>query len=307
MSIANSTQHSFSLVPEVTYGTTPANPAFKKKGITATSLALAKGTVESETIRPDRQVEDVRHTTRQVGGDLKFELTADGFHDILEALLCGTWTGDVLKGGTTRRSFTVLRQFGELAQADKPFQRAVGVEFNTLELSIKPEELVSCSCGLIGQNMFLEETAPAGSVFTNPTTKKPFDAFSGAIELDGTALAVATEIQLTVENGMDPRFVIGSDTMLQPKIGRFRVTGTISAHFQNAAVLEKFFNEVETALSFTLTDAEGYGYEFTLPRIKLNGGQPDVEGEADIVLSIPFQAIYDATEGTALKVQRFVP
>lgn len=299
---SNSSQHTFAIVPEVVFGTTPANPAFKKKGITGTSLALAKGTVESETIRPDRQVADFRHTTRQVGGELNFELNADGFHDLFEALLCGTWASvggkQTLTSGVTRRSFSVLRKFGDQLQADSPFHRYTGVCVNTLKLTVKPDELVKCSLGLFGQNVVLEETAPAGIAWTEPSAKKAFDAFTASLNLAGSELATATELSLSVENGMDTRFVIGDDKTLEPKIGKCRVSGSVTVHFANKTILAKFFAAEEVELSFQLLDADGNGYTVTLPRVLLNGGQPDVEGDADILLTIPFQAMANADNVT---------
>ncbi len=98
---SNSVQHEFSIVPEDTYGTVPTNPSLLKKKITGIFFALSKGTIESETINPNRQVEDVRPGNRQAGGDVSFELHYGGLDDILEALMCGTWTPRATVTATT--------------------------------------------------------------------------------------------------------------------------------------------------------------------------------------------------------------
>lgn len=300
--LANSSQHAIAIVPETSYGVTPANPQFKRKAITGTTLGMSKGTVEDETIRPDRQVVDVRHTTRQVGGDISANLNYDGFEDILEALLCGTWTDNVLVPGVTRRSFSVLRQFTELSGGAKPFHLAKGVEFNTLALTLSPEALVKAVFGCIGQNIIPGETAPAGATFADASAKKAFDAFAGSFS--APAGVNLTELSLTIENGLDPRFVVFDDKTLQPKIGKTRVTGSMSIHFETSEMLEKFYNAEELALNFDIVDSEGNTLDFSLPRILLNGGQPDVEGENDIILTVPFQALYDAGEACSIKITR---
>lgn len=305
--ISNSSQHAISIVPETVYGTTPATPAFKRKGITGTTLAMAKGTVESGTIRPDRQVDDYRHTTRQVGGDINFELNALGFHDILEAVLCSTWADvagkQTLKAGSTRHSFSVLRHFTDQSGGDKAFHLFKGVEFNTFKLTLKPEDLVKCSVGVIGQDLVLSTAAPTGSTYTEASAARAFDAFTGSILLGGVAMATATELALTIENGMDPRFVVGDDKSIRPKIGKFRVTGSVTVHFENATLLEQFYNAEELTMSFELLDDAGNGYTFSLGRILLNGGQPDVEGDADIMLTVPFQAMVDE-DGATLVIEQ---
>lgn len=92
---ANSAQHTLAFVPEVTYGTTPASPAFAYCPIKGTTLALTKGTFESETIRADRQLADVRPGNRQVGGEINFELAYGNYDTLLAAVLCGTWSARV--------------------------------------------------------------------------------------------------------------------------------------------------------------------------------------------------------------------
>ena len=108
--IANGAQHSLAYVAETTYGTTPSSPSFTPLSHTGTSLAITKDGIESEKLRGDRQVEDFRHGNKSVSGDVNAELEYEAFDDILEAVMCGTWTTDVLKTGPTRRSFTIERK-----------------------------------------------------------------------------------------------------------------------------------------------------------------------------------------------------
>lgn len=304
--MSNSAQHQLALVAEATYGTTPANPAMLRKLITACSLALTKGKIESNVIRPDRQVQDVRHGNRQIGGDIAVELTYDGVASLLEAVLCGTWTANVLVPGVTRRSFSVLRHFTDLVAPAKPYHLFKGVEFNTLGLSITPEALVTATFGCIGREVSYSDTEPAGTVYTAASTKKPFDSFTGSLLVDGIPMGDVSEITLNVENGMEPRFQVFDDRTSKPKAGKVRVTGQLTAYFASSDLLVAFNGGVKKALQFTLTDLEGNDFLFELPSIMLDGGQVDVEGENDITIPIPFSAIYEdgAPTPNALKITR---
>lgn len=115
MTFANGAQHSLHFIAETTYGTTPSTPTFTPIPHTGTTLAVSKDAVESEKLRGDRQVEDFRHGNKTVNGDITCELEYEAFDDLLEAVCCGTWSSDVLKAGTTRRSFSIQRKFGDLA------------------------------------------------------------------------------------------------------------------------------------------------------------------------------------------------
>jgi len=298
-------------VAEASYGVTPAAPAFKPIRHTGTTLALSKESLQSEEIRDDRQIADFRHGARQTGGDINLELSYGSFDDLLEAVLLGTWEVDGggsgidrLKAGVLRRSFTVERFFGDILTADRPYHRFTGVEFNTLGLAINANAMITGTMGVIGKGFATDTAIISGATYGAPTTTSPLDSFTGVLEEAGVLIAVITEIQLNVENGLEARFVVGSKDTIRPSIGRSNVSGTITAYFEDSLLLDKFVNETESSIKLELPDAQGNKYTITLPRIKYNGGQPDVEGEGPITLSMPFQALLDSTTATNIIIDR---
>lgn len=309
--MANGSRHAMRQVLEAVYGTTPATPAFSTIRSTGTTLGLSKETLQSEEIRDDRQIADYRHGTFQIGGDINFELSYGSFDTILEALLMGTWEVDTpsagidrLKAGTTRRSFTIERFFGDILTADKPYHRFTGVEYNTLSLAVSANAMVTGTLGVVGQNMLLDTVEIAGATYPPVSTTSPLDSFTGEITEGGTVIAVVTEVQLNLENGLEPRFVVGSKQTIRPSVGRSNCSGQVTAYFENSLLLEKFINETTSSMVFELPDGAGNKYTVTLPRIKYNGGQPDVEGEGPIVLTMPFQALYDSVTQTNIMIDR---
>lgn len=309
--MANGSRHSMRYVAETVYGQTPATPAFKMIRHTGTTLGLSKESLQSEELRDDRQIADFRHGAYQVGGDVNIELSYGSFDELLEAVLLGTWVVDSpaagtdrLKAGVTRRSFTVERFFGDILTADKPYHRFTGVELNTLSLAINANAMITGSFGVLGQNMVTATTAIAGAAYAPATTTSPLDSFTGTLNEAGTPIAVITEISLSIENGLEARYVVGSKQSIRPSIGRSNVTGQVTAYFENSALLDKFINETESSIVFTLPDGAGNELTFTLPRIKYTGGQPDVDGEGPITLAMPFQALLDDTTGTNIMIDR---
>ena len=210
----------------------------------------------------------------------------------------------ILKAGTVRRSFTVERFFGDILTVDKPYHRFTGVEFNTLALAISANAMITGTLGVLGQNMTTDTVIVPGATYAAPTTTSPLDSFTGTLNEAGTPIAVITEIQLNVENGLEARFVVGSKASIRPSIGRSNCSGQITAYFENSLLLDKFINETESSIVFELPDGAGNKYVVTLPRIKYNGGQPDVKGEGPITLSMPFQALLDATTQTNIQIER---
>lgn len=300
MAIASGSRHSMGFVAESAFGVTPATPVFKNLRHTGTSLALTKEAIQSAELRSDRQISDYRGGNRSVAGDISAELSFGTFDDLIEAALCGSWSADVLKAGVERRSFTIERHFADIGER----HRYTGCEINTLALSVAPNAVVTATFGILGSDYSIGTSPLTGATYEPATTTSPFDSFTGTIKEGGQDIAVVTSLELSLENGMEAMFVVGSNKTLEPSIGRSNLTGTLTAYFESKALLEKFINEDDSSLEFSLVDLDGNSYVFTLPRIRYTGGQPDVSGEGAITLSMPFQALLDPVSGTNIEIER---
>ena len=302
MAIANGAQHSLHYIAESTYGTTPATPTWTPLPHTGTTLALSKDGIESEKLRGDRQVEDFRHGNKSIGGDVTSEMEYGAFDDILEAVMCGTWATNVLKSGTTRRSFTLERKFADL---DTPeFHRYTGVEFNTLSLSISPNAMVGATFSVVGKDLSLATAEVASSTYSADIGNTPFDSFTGSITEGGSSIATVTSLEITIENGLEPLFSVGADTTNRPSIGKSRVTGSLTTYFDSKALYEKFINETASEIVCTLTDTAGNDIQIDIPNVKYNSGQPDVSGEGAVTIAMDFVALYSSSDASQLVITR---
>lgn len=302
MAIANGAQHSLHYIAESTYGTTPSTPTWTPLPHTGTTLALSKDGIESEKLRGDRQVEDFRHGNKSIGGDVSSEMEYGAFDDILEAVMCGTWSTNVLKSGTTRRSFTLERKFADL---DTPeFHRYTGVEFNTLSLSISPNAMVGATFSVVGKDLALATAEVASSTYSADVGNTPFDSFTGSITEGGSSIATVTSLEITIENGLEPLFSVGADTTNRPSIGKSRVTGSLTTYFDSKALYEKFINETASEIVCTLTDTAGNDIQIDIPNVKYNSGQPDVSGEGAVTIAMDFVALYSSSDASQLVITR---
>jgi len=210
--------------------------------------------------------------------------------------------GDKVKVGTTRRSFTIERKFADLTIPE--WHRYTGCEIDGFSLSVAPDALVTGTFNVIAQDLSIGTAILSGATYGTATTTEPFDSFNGTITEGGGAIAIVTAVDLTLENGLNPLFTIGSSTTSRPSIGKSRVTGSLTTYFQSKALMDKFINETASSLVFTLTDPAGNSNTYTIPNIKYTGGQPDTSGEGEITISFPFQALYDSTELSNLTIER---
>ncbi len=317
--MADSSRHAAFYIEESTYGETPVDPDFTRFRNTGLTLAVTKNTNTSEELREDRQITCFNHGVKQVAGDVSFELSAENYDDLLAAAVMGSWedasadpdapVGAVshqkLKAGVQRRSFSILRHFSDIAAVGKPYHLFTGVEMNNVSLSIAPDSIITGSFSTIGQDLTLSETEPVNATYSTKSNSCPFNAFTGTIKEDGVVISVATEITLTLENGLEPRNVVGSDTTLRPSVGRSNLSGQATVFFENHALLEKFLNESHSSLEFSLQRGN-VTYTFILPNIVYTGGQPDTSGTGSISLPMPFQALLDAAEGSNIIITKTV-
>jgi hypothetical protein len=200
---------------------------------------------------------------------------------------------DFLRTGTTRRSFSVIRDFSELT--DGRYQLHTGSEVNTIALSAGLDAIVTTSFGFIAKGQTSSSSAPGGSTFGAPGTTEPFVSFDGCLSEGGAESAIVTAFDVTLDNGLEPKFNLCSDEQAQPGIGRANVTGNITAYFDNDTLLNKFLNETESNLLISVTDAAGNTFGVYAPKVKYTGGQPDISNEANSTLSMPYQALQDVT------------
>jgi translation initiation factor 1 (eIF-1/SUI1) len=103
---------------ETTYGVMPTATAAQAMRRVTSSLNLSKDTYQSNEIRADFQVADMRHGLRKVGGTIAGELSAKTYADFLAAALKkdfvagATVTGASITIGGTAGAWTITRAAG---------------------------------------------------------------------------------------------------------------------------------------------------------------------------------------------------
>ena len=314
MTILQGSRSALSYVAEATFGTTPATPTFLELPYTTPSLNLTKQRVSGTDIQADRMLRVDRHGNRSAGGDIVVDLrggsgsTAGNYDAFLESAFMNTFSTNTLKVGTTLKSFSIEDSANDTASTDA-FRLFTGMSVSKLGISIKPNSMVQATFSMVGKDM-AAATATAATTLTSATINKPYDAYSGTIKISdagGTlaSIAVVTGIDFTLDNAFNPTYVIGSATTPQLEYGRATVEGTITAYFEDIALINRFLNETETAFEVQVDSPDTTaGTTFLFPRVKINAADVPVGGTGSRIITLPFVALYDTTEATNLKLSR---
>lgn len=297
-SIASGARHGLSYIRETTPGQTPANPALTRLRHTSCTLGLSRDNFQSDELRSDRMIPFVRTGCDKIGGGLNIELSYGEFDPLLEGALFGVWTDDALTAGTTTHSFTFQRTFGDIGR----YGVYRGCYVNQLSLSLKPNAMITGGFEIVGLSGEYGPTpldpAPGAS-----RTGGAFDSYTGSLKETGTEIAVVTGLDLTLNNNINAQFGLFSKTALAVSPGRSTLTGTLTAFFQDTALLEKFLQESPASLEFTLRFG-GDSYIFLIPSVVYTGAQIDVSDEGPIQQSLPWSAVLGDDAGTNFRITR---
>lgn len=305
MPFSQGSRAGLSYVVESTFGTTPGTPSLIQLPYTTHSLNLTKERVTGNDIQPDRMPRVDRHGNRSVAGDIVADLRKGDYDALLESAFFNTFSSNVLKVGTTPKFFSIEDAATDITQ----FRLFTGMAVSSLAVSIRPNQMVTGTFSMVGKNMSISGTSVDGTK-TASSGNAPFDAYSGALSIGDaggtlTSAAIVTGIDFTINNALAPTFVVGSSSTPQLEYGMATVEGTITAYFEDAALINRFLNETETALQVSVDDPTGSSdYTFLFPRVKINGADVPVENPTSRIITLPFVALYDATEATNLKLTR---
>jgi len=308
MAFSQGSRTSLRYIAESVFGTTPASPTFTNIPYNTHSLDITKDRVEGNEILSDRMPRVDRHGNKQSGGSIEVDLTSGFYDEFLESAMLGTWDSspaaapDTLKVGTTQKHFSIE----DAAEDISEFRLFTGMTVSTMSISIAPNQMVTGTFDFVGKGMTQNSTT--GSTGGTPTAignYAPFDSYSGSLTEGGSPVAIITGIDFSVSNSLAPTFVVGSDETPQLEYGRAVVEGTITAYYEDEALINKFLNETESAINIGVNNPAGDAlYSFIFPRVKYNGAAVPVQNPQSRIITLPFVALYDETAETNFEIQR---
>ncbi len=288
---------------ETTYGLAPVAPNAFVLPYVSESVKQTRNLVTSKTIRNDRNPCPPARGNVEVSGDINFELSPQ--YGRLFKHIFGT---SATTGGSAPYShkftisdlpvgMTIEKQFTDLA-VDKFFQY-MGCKVNSFKLTARTEGMIDCTVGLMGKKEVV-----SGESFDATATDlghTPFDAMDASIAEGAVELATVTEIDFSLENGLDGGNYVIDRTGQRRTLpaGTSRVSGTVRAVFEDVALYNKAINNTETSLSAAFVKGTGTGAtagneKFTLyvPELIFSPSAPVVSGPAGVVVELPFEGYY---------------
>ncbi len=242
-----------------------------------------------------------------VGTTTTFTLGSGAIKKVTAA---GTVFTHTLKAGGALPSYTVEKGFPDVAQ----YFKYTGCVCSKLSFGVPAVGMIDVTADFMGG-----AEAAAGSSFDSGTPtdngKRSFDGLGIAaadMKEGGSPIAIVTKIDnITIDNALDgDTFVVGgggSRSAINP--GVYKVTGSLTAMFEDLTLYNKAKNLTETSLDVTLTRGTGAGtdnnesFQIVIPELNYKANAPAIEGAKGVVVSLDFEGYYDnGADATALKM-----
>lgn len=284
--------------------------SFTNLPFTTQSLNLTKERVAGTDIQSDRMPRVDRHGNRSAAGDIVADLRHAEFDVLMQSALMSN--NDFATGFTAGDDSTTVTNAAIIGQtptfltiedyaADIDQARLfTGMTVNTMAVSMAPNQMVTATFGMVGRNMSISATEKS---VTASAGNEPFDAYSGDIKIGnvgslGSAQTIITAMDFTLTNGFNPTHVIGEDLSQDLEFGTAALEGTVTAYFEDTALIDRFLNETESALEVSVGEGSNT-LTFLFPRIKINSADVGVDGPASRTISMSFIGLYDDSDLSA--------
>lgn len=207
-----------------------------------------------------------------------------------------------IRNGTTRKSYTIEKNFSDLTNT---FMVHKGMCVNSLNLSSSVGSVVTGSFDFSGMTTAVSTTTAGTGAPLAAISNDVFDPVDGVstIFVDGTAFtSCVRSIDLTTTNNVRLQQCLGSLYPTSLTLGTLGVTGNISIYFASTAMYDKFINGQSISLSYGFTDVDGNYLIVDMPNVKFNtGALSGISKNSDVMLDLSFTALYDATAGYAIQ------
>ncbi len=299
-------------VPETTVGTIPGTPAFQTlHTIAALSAKPDIVYLQSQSAKGARSGSGYGHL--MVEGSLESPMVYGEFDDLLETLLQGAWSSDVLKDAKLEKTVAFENGTPAGAEGTMTMLRYRGVEAVGGSLNLVAGQAAQLAMQLIGRaSDDGTTTALSGATYTDPTEGDPLHSGQdvGAITLSGyTADCIqSAEIQFEFE-GRERQQRISSSDLCGVTRGKFLPRVNI-----NFFVEENFlaiYNAARSrhssfALTLPIGSVTNKKYTIEFPRCVFGETEIDMSGN-EVMQKVPVVPLYDeGGEESVIKVTRAV-
>jgi len=215
---------------------------------------------------------------------------------------------DYVRNGTTKNSFTIQKEFSDLATPE--FWNFTGARVSTWNLELATGSILNTTFGILAKDAQMTETQIAGATTPAANTNTVLNAVDNiaSIVFDGDPGGTTfyfNSLTLTMDNSLRGQEAVGTLGLIGVEAGRMSLTGQVELYFENSSLFDKFRATTTFSLSFLAQDAAGNSYVVTVPRAKYTSMEIVAGGnDQDIFASASFEGIVNSAGTYQYQISR---
>lgn len=216
-------------------------------------------------------------------------------------------SSSVISNGSTFDTFAMEYALSDIVQ----YLTFTGLQANTFDLNLDVGAVAKGSFGFTGRGHTIQGTP----LITGAAASQALEVMNsvsdiGAIYENGISILGATSfiksLKLNVNNNTRAQKALGVFGTVGVGYGELAISGTMEVFVENAAYYSKWLTGTNTSLAIGMADQTGNGYMFEFDKIKFKDGGLNMSGRDDVMLSLPFDAFYNAGTNRGLRITRAI-
>ncbi|MGJ0505611.1 MAG: phage tail tube protein [Methylocystis sp.] len=307
MTFASGLQRDVAVIDEVTWGTTPATPAFSYARV-----------LEGSGMNATKQTELIRQLSNhsnpvdlvQLGQDASGSYAlVPSYGGAFESMLLATIRQSAFTTNTAWNGRAILSKTFEekITGTAANYLRYTGVEIESMDISLAARGLMEATIIVQGKVGAYATSLISGATYTAVNSEEYYNALGVAnIALVGLSpVPSIRSLKMSIKHALTPINVVGSLTRLGNAFDMIEVTGSIETLFETNAALAAFLAHSSGSLAFTVGTVTSKKYTFTMPKVYFQEGNVSQAGTGPVLATLGFSAVYDGTNGT-IKIDKAV-
>ena len=177
----------------------------------------------------------------------------------------------------------------------------LGCRIRNITFSCAAGEELKCSVEFVGRK--LGDTGTAKTPSYSGLSPWTFDEAS--VTVDGNTRQIDS-FEITITNPMVEAHTLGTNVLGRVRFSGARtVTGNITAPFEGWVkdLFNKWRNNQSASLNIKFTKGTYWTIEFDLPKVIFTGAPPSIGGPEELVVTMPFQALWDESSGYDIRIK----
>lgn len=225
------------------------------------------------------------------------ELVAEGPIAAVDVTVVGKQTYAPLTGHTSK-SFVFEEFFSDLSISEL----STGLVLGSLAVQLPTSGFCTADMSFQGKGKMITGASQVMSAATSKSGTGSTVSVSGAVVVNGVPAGVITSADFTIDRGLTPANVIGTNHAVGIFDGRITVTGSISTYFDSGTYRDYFLNENRISLVLALStgsEKDANVLTFVMPTIQL-GSSTRNDGEEGLIQDHSFQALLNSDTSAGL-------